>query len=291
MFCISCQTPWSWASGKVVTKGAIHNPHYYEWMKRNGNTLPHNPADIPCGGYPAAHTLVRMPFGISKADKPFFEFHRLCQELHDMSQRTYRSHIDQTTTNNINIKFLLGDYDEKRWGQQLGKDERKKKRDQEVQEIFAAFNMVAVELINRVQNYNDGKITRFTLLPVSEAVKYLENLQVEINALITMINDALRNVSISYSYVVPYIEMDNNFYTIKTKNFSDEVKERPKAKDDENDNNDDDEKQTTEKPVIRNTISERKHNKIISSNDSDVEEFDEENDIQIAIHRSLEINS
>uniref|UniRef100_A0A6C0DU58 RING-type domain-containing protein n=1 Tax=viral metagenome TaxID=1070528 RepID=A0A6C0DU58_9ZZZZ len=236
MWCISCQTPWDWTTGKVVTGGVIHNPHYYEWMKRNGGAAPRNPADIPCGGYPNAWELRRMPKLMpNKAATPFFEFHRICQELQDISQRTYRSHIDNTTTNTINVKFLLGDFDEKHWGQLLGKNERKRKRDTEVQEIFAAFRMVAVELINRVQNYHseDGKIRSFTDLPVKEAVKFMEELNVEICTLIAMINDALRTASISYCYSVPYINLDGEYYSMKTKNFADEVKKKRDTKEDD----------------------------------------------------------
>jgi hypothetical protein len=240
MFCITCQTPWSWTSGKVVTSGVIHNPHYYEWMKRNGGTVPRNPADVPCGGYPNAWEIRRMPKGVShKISNKFFEFHRICQELQDISQRSYRSHIDLDTTNKINVKFLLGDFDEKHWGQLLAKNERKRKRDGEVQEIFAAFRMVAIELINRVQNYHsdDNTIHLFTYLPVNEAEQFINDLSIEIDALIRMINDALRNASITYSYSVPYITIDNNnYYSIKTKNFSDEVKKRHSSKKDEDNN-------------------------------------------------------
>jgi hypothetical protein len=229
MWCISCQTPWDWNTGKVVTGGIIHNPHYYEWMKRNGTAPARNPADVPCGGYPNAWELRRMPKGLSNSiSNKFFEFHRVCQELQDISERTYRSHIDLDTTNKINVKFLLSDFDEKHWGQLLGKNERKRKRDGEVQEIFAAFRMVAVELINRIQNYRseDGKIRTFTDLPIKEAEKLINELTIEISELITMINDALRNVSISHSYAVPYISVDGLYYAIKTKNFTDEVKKK-----------------------------------------------------------------
>jgi hypothetical protein len=229
MWCISCQTPWDWNTGKVVTAGAIHNPHYYEWMRRNGQAMDRNPLDVPCGGYPNAWELRRMPHGITAAaSNNFFEFHRICQELQDISGRTYRSHIDQTTTTAINTKFLLGDFDEKHWGQMLGKNERKRKRDREVQEVLAAFRMVAVELINRLQNYvsADGKIRRFTDLPVKEAEKFLEGLYKEIDELVVMINDGLRSVSIGFNYSVPYIAKDGVYYSIKTKNFSGEVKKR-----------------------------------------------------------------
>lgn len=259
MWCISCQTPWDWTTGKVVTGGIIHNPHYYEWMKRNGTAAARNPADVPCGGYPNGWELRRMPKGVrNNISNYFFEFHRICQELQDISERTYRSHIDLDSTNKINVKFLLGDFDEKHWGQLLGKNERKRKRDREVQEIFAAFRMVAVELINRVQNYRseDGNIRTFTDLPVKEAEQFLENLNIEIKALITMINDALRNASISYCYSVPYIAVDGNYYAIKTKNFEDEVKKKRGTKKSE----DDDTASTTTESVKE--TKERK-NKVI----------------------------
>ena len=254
MWCISCQTPFSWTSGKVVTGGAIHNPHYYEWMRRNGQAMDRNPLDVPCGGYPNAWELRRMPKGMSNATaNKFFEFHRICQELQDISGRTYRSHIDQTTTSGINVKFLLGDFDEKHWGQLLGKNERKRKRDREVQEIFAAFRMVAVELINRVQNYRseNGKIRSFTDLPVKEAEAYITELGREIQELIKMINDGLRNVSISFNYSVPYIAVDGQYYSIKTKNFSDEVKKKRGAKKEEDD---DETASTVTEPVKENVV-------------------------------------
>ena len=213
MWCLSCKTPWSWTTGKVVLSGPIHNPHYYEWMKRNGST-PRNPADIPCGGYPDVWDLRKIPKYV-KNSHIFYEFHRICGELQEISERNYRSHIDNTT-NGINVKFLLGDFDEKRWGQHLAKNERKRKRDNEVQEIFAAFRMVAVELINRVQNY-DG---RFASLPPKEIEQFLEMLYIEIKALIDMINDGFKCISISYSYSVPFIYNNKQYYNVQTINFS-----------------------------------------------------------------------
>jgi len=213
MWCLSCKTPWSWTSGKVVTSGPIHNPHYYEWMRRNGSA-PRNPADVPCGGYPGAWELRRFPINVNNSNL-FYEFHRICGEIQEISERNYRSHIDNNTTA-INVKFLLGDFDEKRWGQHLGKNERKRKRDSEVQEIFAAFRMVAVELINRVQTY-DGRLSKISVKKIEE---FLETLYVEIHSLINMINDGLKTISISYSYSVPYIYNNNNRYSIRTNNFS-----------------------------------------------------------------------
>ena len=246
MFCITCKTPWDWNTGKVVTSGILHNPHYFEWMKRTGGgDAPRNPADMPCGGYPTGWELRRMPKGLDhKFAGKFYEFYRICQELQDIGTRTYRSHIDADLGNKINIKFLLGDYDEKRWGQLLAKNERKKKRDAEVQEVFGAFRMISVELINRVQNFSQGPITLFTHLPVPDAYKFLKDLYVEIDEFIAMINEAMRQVSINHKYVVPYFIIENGYYRIATKNFSDETKKKRMKKMEDSDESDESEIET-----------------------------------------------
>ena len=250
MYCVCCQTPFSWTTGKIVTSGPIHNPHYYEWLKRTGGNVPRNPADVPCGGFPGGWELVRFPKGMKKdIASMFFEFHRICMELQEISERTYRSHMDQNTMNEVNIKFLLGDIDEKKWGRLLAINEKKRKRDAEIQEVFGAFRMVAVDLINRVQHFSDGPIRMFTDLPPPIAEEYIIRLNQEIQALVTMINDALRGISISYNYSVPYITLSPSqgdrfmYYALRIKNFSGEVKKKRVAKEKENEEEKEEEKE------------------------------------------------
>lgn len=206
MYCVSCQTPFSWTTLKIVTTGPIHNPHYYEMMKRKG-ALPRNPGDVPCGGFPTRWQLVAHPHGVlTYISDHFYEFHRLCEEAQEMSRRSYRAHIDNTTTHDINIKYLLGDFDDVKWGRLLATNEKKRKRDAEVQEVFAAFLMVAVNIINTVQNYYDETHGYFNALPPMIAEQILMDLDVEITELLSIMNNAFKDISISYSYSVPTIE-------------------------------------------------------------------------------------
>jgi hypothetical protein len=232
MFCISCQTPFDWNTGKIVTSGVIHNPHYYEWLKRNGQSLPRNPADVPCGGYPRGWELRRFPRDFPRSvERGLHEFHRICMEIQDASTRNWQTHLTQDAGNRINVAFLLGDYDEKRWGQLLVQQERKKKRDSEVQEIFAAFRMVAVELLNRFQNQRPD--SRDPAVLMTELVQLVQQILVESAALLDMINEAFKQVSIRHHYAAPYISTtkyanDVYRYMMETKNYAG-AKERKSA--------------------------------------------------------------
>ena len=44
MWCIECKTAFSWSKG-TVERGVVHNPHYYQWMRENGQTAPRNVCD------------------------------------------------------------------------------------------------------------------------------------------------------------------------------------------------------------------------------------------------------
>lgn len=48
MFCTSCNTAFSWNTGRIETR-IIHNPHFFEWQRMGGGEAQRNPQDVPCG--------------------------------------------------------------------------------------------------------------------------------------------------------------------------------------------------------------------------------------------------
>ena len=228
MFCISCQTPFSWNTGKIVTTGVIHNPHYYDWLQRNGKGIPRNPTDVPCGGYPYIWQIKRFPRRFpSDLEKEFHEFHRFCIEIQDRSGVDWQSHLTETDGTTINIKFLVGDYDEKKWGLALATLERKRKRDSEIQEIFGAFRMISVELINRYHQFNHDAFDTNTKEEYKKAfdslLEIVQQVKLEADALIVMINDAFKQVSIQRNCTVPFIDRlgtDRDYYHLLTKKYN-----------------------------------------------------------------------
>ncbi len=58
MWCTLCQTPFSWATGQKE-EGRVHNPHYYEWLRRTKGSVPREVGDVPGGDCCAADNTVR----------------------------------------------------------------------------------------------------------------------------------------------------------------------------------------------------------------------------------------
>lgn len=46
MWCTQCHTAFNWRTNKI--ENAVHNPHYFEWLRLNGNAIPRQPGDVPC---------------------------------------------------------------------------------------------------------------------------------------------------------------------------------------------------------------------------------------------------
>jgi len=119
MWCTQCRTFFSWRTGIIDTSTGAHNPHYYEWMRRNNMQIPRNPLDIP--------NCEDMPFHLMRE-------YNLTKSVWDLGRclNDWGAHPHQTVFENellsLRLQYLAGDLTETDWKIHLGRLETRRER-------------------------------------------------------------------------------------------------------------------------------------------------------------------
>jgi len=125
MWCTGCNTAFSWTTLRVVT-GAIHNPHYFEWLRRNSENdeIPRDAGRVghgragqngECGAWEPRELLDRRLSMNVPSDKA-----RVFNQMRDMltgELEMLQYCINQTNHELciIRAKYIMGKYPEDTW--------------------------------------------------------------------------------------------------------------------------------------------------------------------------------
>ena len=173
MYCTQCQTAFSWRTGRVET-GVIHNPHYYEYLRRTQGTVPRNPGDVPCGGLPA-HSLftggalqtaypqeqIRVMFGI----------HQNVAHIQHAGMFRFRQ-TPEIEARNLRVKYMMNDLTDLEFRRKLQQREKHDTKQREIQEVVTLYTTIATDILQRVaQNPRTNLFSEFT-----DLVEYTKDL-------------------------------------------------------------------------------------------------------------------
>ena len=143
MFCTQCQTAFSWTTGNIET-GAIHNPHYYELMRKLGNNR-RAAGDVPCGGLVAATQLFGYIDGYYLDD--VIKIHRRCGEI-----ITYIRNRNGEVLNyeDIRVNYLMGKLTDVQFRDFLFERSCLIEKRREELQILSTFEVAVIERLNKL---------------------------------------------------------------------------------------------------------------------------------------------
>ena len=190
MFCImeGCHTAFDWVSGNIVT-GVIHNPHYYEWLRRReGGELPREAGDIPCGGMPNTWQMVGVMRELALPEElntVVLESFRNLQELVDHRMREFPSRLPQLANKEDDVEYLLQEITDDVWQTRLERTETKFLKKKEIGQILQTLATAGSDMMNRIyerardtsDSYDDDKADEFIAWLLCTAVPELEQLR------------------------------------------------------------------------------------------------------------------
>lgn len=162
MYCVQCHTAFSWRSGNIEN-GHVHNPHYYEYLRRIGKDVPRAPGDIPCNEnaqyLPDIHTIWRKVrlHGLSN-----ITFDSLCEPHRSVMHVRYdllpRFRTDNVADNrDLRAQYLRQEIDTERFKWLLQKREKARKKKQDYHNIIQLYFNVCCDLFARVSNAHSDK--------------------------------------------------------------------------------------------------------------------------------------
>ena len=214
MFCVDCQTAFSWNRGTIET-GIVHNPHYYEFQRRNNNgTMPRNAGDIPCGGTPDYRTINSIMQNLDYTDTKITNIHQTIVHIQHVEIRRYTPYEDQEIIKrDLRVKYLLNEIDEPTLKAILQQNEKSNQKLIDYRNICQMFCDVGSDIFRQIVNEytvvtNMGVYRTYNMVSPEHKdrlSKYLNEQLRILEGLITYFNENIKKVGKIYKCVYPGI--------------------------------------------------------------------------------------
>jgi hypothetical protein len=194
--CTNCHTAFSWSTGKIET-GRIHNPHYYEWLRKTGNKE-REIGDVRCGGLANVYVIqdkIRTLLGNHSSpeiQKTLLDIHRMSGHVRGVILPRYTLQDAERINRDLRISYLLGKLTEKKWLIELKKREKAREKTRAIYQVLIMFTDTVDDLLNNILNFDTDE--------------QVINLAFELNELRLYVNSNLDKISKRFKNKVPKID-------------------------------------------------------------------------------------
>lgn len=198
MFCVSCRSAFSWRTGAIVVGRNIHNPHYFELLRREAvdGQIPRQPGDN--GECPAELTnpsRLTIPLH-NKLRQSGYAFSDFYNQVMAVQQHTCHIHgtvlydlrRKPTDTDDLRMRYLLGEFDEAAFKRKLVLRE---KAIEKVAALTSCYSAKVQSIIDVMSAYIESHINENTLLDTLKQIhtmtsEFLGTIQKRFNCAIEM---------------------------------------------------------------------------------------------------------
>jgi hypothetical protein len=216
MWCTECHTTFSWNSGQILLNTVVHNPHYYEYLRKaNGGNIPREAGDVPCGGLPNPFLFSRYVHNSTRVlpdtKDLLITILRGLQDIQAVRLPRFALRQNANVNRDIDILYLMNEITEEEWGMRLEQAETRFERNKEIGLILQTFVHIGSEKLTVVMNLTDPKQEKEVF---ERTAKEMEEVRI-------YINNALIQKGIQMGIVVPQFDRFFNYgwaskETIKT---------------------------------------------------------------------------
>jgi hypothetical protein len=210
-----CNTAFSWKTGHVVT-GVVHNPHYYEWLRRNGGDGPAREAgDIPCGGIPNYWTLLQAFRAARILPTESVQLELIHRNLIEFGERlvAFPARMPQLLNKEMNVEYLMNRVTEDEWKRQLEFTEAKFNRKKEIGQILQTLVTAGADMMNQVANRCQAATDRN--LQIALRMWLTDTVLPELEGLRLYTNQAFKDLAVRNHMAVPQVGDDWQWMPIR----------------------------------------------------------------------------
>lgn len=188
MYCVQCHTAFSWRTGRIEV-GNVHNPHYFEWLRKNNQTANHDTL-VRCGRELDNYFLVR----VLRPRNSHTAMHVARGVLHIREVELPRYRTDHFADNqDLRVQFLRHTIDEEHFQRTLQKREKAREKKQEYFRLFAMLVQCTTEILYRYAD--EIPVIAGTVGDKPHAEVYFEPYYAECLNLLVYVNECLERIS------------------------------------------------------------------------------------------------
>lgn len=197
MWCTQCHTAFNWRNGRI--ENVVHNPHYFEWLRRNGNDVPRNPGDIPCRNELTHNDFrdIRNIIITRHKDHPLstaclnFLQQAIQNAIHLrwVIQERYRQ-VDYVERNqSLRVSYMRNQITEEQFKISLQRNEKKNEKSREVRNVLDILFTTVTDIIFRFRAH----------LNTAPANKWEGTILEELDVIVDYVNECLADISHTYT--------------------------------------------------------------------------------------------